>query len=74
MMAPELRRFLVAVVVGLLPGVAVAASYVAVARSSSDLWAALAVGGLLFLDVWCLVYVLATVRAFAGLRPRCCAR
>jgi uncharacterized membrane protein len=25
-----------------------------------------AIGGLLFLDVWCLVYVLATVRAFAG--------
>jgi uncharacterized membrane protein len=65
-MAPELRRFLVAVGVALVPGLVLAASYVAVARSSSDLWAALAAGGLLFLVVWCLVYVLATVRAFAG--------
>ena len=71
-MAPEGRRLLVAVGIALLLGVPFAAAYVAAARTPSDLLATAALTGLLFLDVWCLVYVLATVRAFAGHRPRCC--
>jgi hypothetical protein len=65
-MAPEGRRLLVALGIALLLGVPFAATYVAAARTTSDLVATAALTGLLFLDVWCLVYVLATVRAFAG--------
>jgi hypothetical protein len=65
-MAPEGRRLLVALGIALLLGVLFAAAYVSAARTPSDPVDIAALTGLLFLDVWCLVYVLATVRAFAG--------
>jgi hypothetical protein len=65
-MAPESRRFLVAIGIALLLGVPFAGAYLLTAQTESDLVATAALSGLLFLDVWCLVYVLATVRAFAG--------
>jgi Protein of unknown function (DUF1345) len=65
-MAPESRRFLVAIGIALLLGVPFAGAYLLAARTESDLVATAALSGLLFLDVWCLVYVLATVHAFAG--------
>ena len=65
-MAAESRRFLIALGIALLLGVPFGAAYLAEARTAADLVATAALSGLLFLDVWCLVYVLATVRAFAG--------
>jgi hypothetical protein len=65
-MTPEWRRLGLAFSGALLLGVPFAGWYLAAARTAPDLAATAALSALLFLDIWCLVYVLATVRAFAG--------
>jgi uncharacterized membrane protein len=61
----ERHRFLMALGVAGALGILVGL-YVGAARASWNADAALAIGGLLFLDAWCLVYVCATASAFAG--------